>query len=560
MSLTFKTRLIFSVLLLGACSLPSAPLNTHTGQYPELTGIKPWELIAEVHDTRFEQVARRRLGASVIDRFNFKGRQFILLRLDPQKVQAQPYELKDRSVNSLTLAAVQDLASHHDAMIEGLELNTLAELPQVSSPSPTPVATPVPAFNDLLFDLGGGLEGWWRTETQVEGAWNFSIGTGVTAAYLDLGFVRGHPELERRLVLNGKNNQTRDYLDKEPGNIEVPSGDHGTASLLVGFAERGNRLPSVGVAPNAKVAPYVAETVWDASRALYAAYQTRPDVIGMNFAFPLYPKWQAYGEYRQYQLLKDVFAEIARDNKIPVVVPAHNYGEPVRGGPRDWIPVAWASEYDNVIGVGGVQAKREKGQTQLKAWFSPDLLTGINARGSNHGEGLIWAPSTGLDIANPRPNGLTPGSMSGTSAGCPFITAALTVLRSRVPELPPKQLREILLATSRAIPADELLERVGATVPMIQLEAALKSALTAAGKNPDDYRARSFSGQLSFNGKNHELTTPQARYELLPTLAGIDGPNPSALTGQTVNVRGWSGLPGIKAGALEVLSLSAANP
>ncbi len=541
-----------------ACQAPTLnqPVQTQTqsDSQANLTGIKPWELIVEIKNNRLESQVKADFGAEVLDRFDLGSRQYLLFRLNPEKTKSQLNQLTQLTQLSLnkapddTRAAAQAIKSLYPELIQSIEFNVIAELPQVTAPL---------VFNDLLFGLTPGLEGWWRTETQVESAWHYSIGTGVTAGYIDQGFVRQHPELERRLIINGQNNQTSEYLAKAPSDITLPPGDHGTASMLVGFAERGNRLPSAGVAPNAKVAPYVAETVWDVSRALYTAYRNQPDVIGINFAFPLYPRWQAYSEYRQYQLLKDVFSEIARNNQIPVVVPAHNYGEPVTGGPRDWVPVAWANEYQNVIGVGGIQAQKLDKELKLQAWFSPDLLTGINARGSNYGEGLIWAPSTGLDIANTRPNGLTPGSMNGTSAGCPFITAALTVIRSRAPELKPVQLREILLRTARRIPADQLLQKAGATVPMIQLESAIKAALTEAGKNPESFRAKRFSGRLSFNGKNHVLETANNRFELLPSLAELDGPNPSALTGQQVNVMGWSQLPGQPANTLEVLSLSA---
>ncbi|HEY9842209.1 MAG: S8 family serine peptidase [Candidatus Sericytochromatia bacterium] len=539
---------MLALTLLSACAAPAA---LKTPGFDGSRGERDFELIVQVRpeqETRFIGVSQRRLGARVMDRLTLAGKHYLLIGLDREAVRGQPYELPlDADDRALTRAAAEDLWHHHGQMLADLELNVIAEPPSAGS------SPPAVAFNDLSFGIGSGLEGWWRTETQVEAAWRYAIGTGVTVAYLDQGFVRGHPELERRLVLTGQNNQTSEYLASQPGNIELPAGDHGTASLLVGFAERDNHLPSVGVAPNARFMPFVASTVWDAARALNTAAHEHPDVIGMNFAFPLYPKWQAYGEYRQYQLLKDVFAEIAATSKVPVVVPAHNYGEPVSGGPRDWVPVAWAKEYDNVIGVGGVQVLAGN---KLKAWFSGDLLTGINARGSNYGDGLIWAPATLLDIANPSPSGLKPGSMNGTSAACPFVTAAVALLRSRVPELPAQRLREVLLQTARPVPADDLLQRPGASVPMIQVEAALIAALRSQDRDPTAYAAKELKGRIELRPDgSREFSSGSLRLKVLPTLVSLLPGIPSAADARPIRIEGWYGIHPLKADQLEILHI-----
>ncbi|PKL77036.1 MAG: hypothetical protein CVV27_07240 [Candidatus Melainabacteria bacterium HGW-Melainabacteria-1] len=568
------------LICLSACQLPNA-----TDKY-EMHGssLRPWQVIAEVRDPRFEALANRRLGAKVLDRIQIANRHYVLLGLDPERIRRQVSPLTEPALDddlAWTRAAAKDLWTHHGQMLGSLDFNVVSDLAldqsalslnsegqsggqiaplltgsrQAASAFVTQAITaPPPLFNDLSFGIGSGLEGWWRTETQVEGAWRYSIGTGVTAAYIDQGFVNGHPELARRMDLNGQNNQSTEYATRDPGNIELPRGDHGTASLLVGFGERDNHLPSVGVAPNARITPYVAVTIWDAARALYTAAKFKPDVIGMNFAFPIYPDWEAYGEYRPYRLLQEVFAEIAATTAIPVVVPAHNYGEPVSGGPRDWVPVSWQSRYSNIIGVGGIQAQSGP---KLKAWFNSDLLTAINARGTNFGEGLIYAPATGLDIAQAHPHLPIPASMNGTSAACPFMTGAVALILSRLPDMPAQQLRDILRQTARPVDASELTQRPGATVPMIQVEAALREGLRQSGFDPERFRARAFTGLMSLppGGQRVLKLSAGSTYRVLPSHVELLTGLGSELDGKQVTLTGWHGISPLQKDEFETLSL-----
>lgn len=533
------------LLSLSACQ---PPLHTKLAPEPEVA-TRPWQLIVELkpaQSQRFLALAKQRFGASARDQLQLGQQSFSLLQLDPARVEAQPYELPDSaSPQDWTRAALRDLLQHHAEMFENIELNPLPELPQASYQ---------PGFNDLSFGIGSGLEGWWRSETQVEEAWQYSIGSGVRVAYIDQGFVRNHPELERRLVMNGQNNQTDEHFQSEPGNIEVPQGDHGTASLLVGFAERHNHLPSVGVAPNASFTPYVADSVWDVARALNTAAKFNPQVIGINFAFQLYPRWQEHDDYKPYRLLKEVFSQIARTSKIPIVLPAHNYGEPIKGGPREWVPVGWAQDFENIISVGGVSIS--PGSKELKAWFNADLITGINARGSNYGAGMIWAPATFLDTASTSPDGLSPHSMSGTSASCPFMTAALSIILSRLPQLSASQLRQLLLSSARAVDASELLQKPGASVPMIQLAAALRLGLRNAGLQPDSYRARSLKGSLQLRADGQrELLSAGRRYKVLPTLVDLLPGIPSRYDGSKLEFLAWTGIPPLAADEVEILEI-----
>lgn len=531
---------------------------------------QPDQLIVSVkagQKSRFLEQLQQRPGFEIKDSLTLASGEYLLLGFNPELLKqpsllAQTTQASASASEALTRAIARDIRQQYAEYLISVDFNTLSEQEATSESVQNvfglaQVASPGGLFNDLSFGIHSGLEGWWRTDTQVESSWNYSIGTGTVAAYLDQGFVKGHPELARRMILNGHNNQTSDYVGSQPDNIELPGGDHGTASLLVGFAERDNHIPSVGVAPNARFIPYVASSVWDASRALLRAIQDHPDVIGMNMALPIYPQWDPQGEFHQYQVLKDVFAQIASQTRIPVVVPAHNYGEPVKGGPRDWVPVAWASEYDNLIGVGGVQVQSGH---QLKAWFSPDLVTGINARGSNYGAGMIWAPATALDIANALPYHYLPSSMNGTSAACPFMTGVVALIRSRVPELSPRQIRDVLLTTARAIPAADLMQQPGATVPMIQAQDALLAALHSVGKDPSRFLARKMQGTLHYAEGQHLFESEGQTWQVMPSLNNLLPGTPSEYDNQTLTVLAWTGIPPLQSQQIEILHIQDSQP
>ncbi|MBF2052292.1 MAG: S8/S53 family peptidase [Candidatus Sericytochromatia bacterium] len=554
---------------------PGKPQNT-AGFAPEHTPVVAYQLILRTEDPRLPVVLARSWGAEVLDQVQIQGQQYLLLGFDPDTVQQQLGELlptRPEDAQGWTHQLSQQLPAIAGPLLQGLELNVQA----LQQPSPTTatalishltsVDTPAALdFNDRVFEAGGQA-GWWRRETGVEAAWEYSIGSNTVAAYIDLGFSDQHPELAERLLITDQSNQTEAGRRAGGKQLDLPPGDHGTASLLVGFAERDNHLPTIGVAPNARVAPFVAGTVWDAARALQAAHRQREQqpfaVLGMNFAFPMFAQWQEAPGYAPYQLLRAALEALGQPGPagaaaLPVVVPAHNYAEPVSGGPREWIPIAWQRELPHLIGVGGTQYDSQR--QQVSAWFSPTLMTGINARGSNYGEGLIWAPAVALDIAGTRPDSLEPGNMNGTSAACPFTTAAIALIKSRLPDLAAADLRQLLQDSARPVDAAALLQRADATVLLIQVDQALRQGLVRAGKNPERYRVQKVTGRL-LREEHYLLETPEGeRLRLLPTqilLHPHSGSHP--LLDKRVQIWGWQDLPGQPAGSLEVLRISAAT-
>lgn len=569
------------LILLTACTpLPLQPGVPSAADIlgPAQTPVVPYQLILRVDDPRLPAVLARTWRAQVLDQLIFAERQYLLLGFEPETVQQQlsgllPVQPTDAA--GWTHQLSRQLPALAGPLLQGLELNVQAQLAPLSQVPADPAAfalqaeatdpPPALAFNDRVFEAGGQA-GWWRRETGVEAAWEYSIGTGAVAAYIDLGFTDQHPELAERLLVTDQSNQTEAGRRAGGKQLNLPPGDHGTASLLVGFAERDNHLPTIGVAPNARVAPFVAGTVWDAARALQAAraqHQTQPyAVLGMNFAFPMFAQWQEAPGYAPYQLLREALEALGQPGPegappLPVVVPAHNYAEPVSGGPREWIPIAWQADLPHLIGVGGAQYDSQR--QAVSAWFSPTLMTGINARGSNYGPGLIWAPAVSLDIAATRPDSLEPGNMNGTSAACPFTTAAIALIKSRLPDLSAVALRQLLHESARPVDA-ALMQQGGPTVPLIQVDAALRRGLQQAGRDPEAYRAVRFTGRLRH--ENHYLLEVPGgeQLRLLPTQILLHPHSANhPLLGQQVEVWGWQNLPGLPSGSLEVLRLSAAS-
>lgn len=550
-----RTWGLWLVLLMGCQTVPngvSAPTGEESPGLPRVA-----ELIVSPATARALPLLAQRYHSEVRDTLTVNGQTWHLVSLDLSRspttlrtellAQALPAGaafpvLADRDQEATAIAWL-DLVAHHRHEFQGLHFNSEVSLPSA------------PGFNDLDFRTGDAQAGWWRKVTRVEEAWNYSLGTGARAAYIDLGFRAGHPEVNHRLILNGRNNQTQQYR-QEPNVIDKPTGDHGMASLLVGFAERDNFLPTVGVAPNAQVAPYVASSTWEVARAVLTAAQDQPDVIGMNFAWPLYPAWEQENDYSQHRLLREVL-QMVNGLKIPMVVPAHNYAEPIKGGPRSWFPVALTEEagFEHLIGVGGVQSDQK---LNVVAWFSPQLLTGFNSRGSNYGSELLWAPASSLDIANGDPARVTPGNMSGTSASCPFTTAIVTLIKSRNPALTGAEVKDILRQTARPVDAAALFGRLGHTVPMIQADAAVREALRRV--SPEALRAAeqpvTLTGTLRRNEDDtRDLVTANRTYRLIPTLARHYPGGRDPLDGKQATITGWQGLPGMQAHELEGLTV-----
>jgi subtilisin family serine protease len=185
-----------------------------------------------------------------------------------------------------TYAIPLDIAVHYPHLIESMGVNQIPELASVERNIQT---------KDTLSPYAWHVE---HVNIGLNRAWNYSMGTGATIAVLDGGFVLNHPEIQRRLVLNaGNTNILREcisckkQLAQAVAKAKGPLGEreslsylyHGYLSMAAAAGERDNSFPSVGVAPNARIAPFAASnSFWDAAVAVRDAAAYPVDVITMS--------------------------------------------------------------------------------------------------------------------------------------------------------------------------------------------------------------------------------------------------------------------------------------
>lgn len=477
----------------------------------------------------------------VIDRISLSELDYYLLALDLDQIEAVSLNELKKNTSKITSQTINmefltsiEARKTWQVYLELLKEKLNVELNYESEPSLTSL---IPG--DLKFNLNSALEGWWLKRTQVLEAWNYSIATDIRVAYIDQGF-KHHQEIERRLILNGHNNQTREYRDKEPNNIEVPEGTHGISTLLVGFAERDNGRPSVGVAPNALVTPYVAGNLWEVSLAIQHAIVFGSQVIGVNWVFAR-PSLRVKDEQivKENQLLKDVIDLAINQYHIPVIVPAHNYGEPISGGVREWYPASIAEQPSKIvpgkqIGLIVVGGAMINGKREITSWFNPNLYIGEGGRGSNFGENIIWAPAVFLDIADADDSQLSSSQINGTSVSCPFITGTVALMKAVSPDITPAEIKATLIETSIPIDASQSFG-FEKQVPFVQVKNSIESILLKKGLNLRDFQPTLFSsGYIKKVNKKRYLQIELRTYELIETLSNMD-----RYTEQLVNVKGW---------------------
>lgn len=549
-----------SVTLTISCSSPNQISAPPTKQSPALS-IQPNQLIVQTQSPTELAVLAKLYQGTVLDQIMVEDKTWTLLQINPQTYEAEnltalqqhlpqpPVGLAATTMEPTWLTAAHIL-KYRPELVQSLDVNVLGRLP----------SAPIPV-NDSSFQLGGPLEGWWLRKTNVQEAWQYSIGTGVKVAYLDTGFKQNHPEIKRRMILHGENNQLTGLKPEQRGNIEEPSGEHGMVTMLIGFAERDNHMPSVGVAPNAEVMPYVVTNMWEASQGILSAVKHQAQVIGLNLAWEMYPYGKRLTEFGSYFVLRNVIDHTITSYGIPIITAAHNYAEPIRGGPREWFPANLTGQPSlyrkntplALIVSGGIQIN---GQQALSTWLNPHLLPGMNGRGSNYGEDLIWAPATFLDIASPDHTVLQSQQVNGTSAACPFVTGVVALIKAKAPALSPSRIYELLRQTGNPVNAQNLMGSTAKPVPLVNVQKVVEAVIEQDLKGQlSDYVYQDLgTGQLVARPDGQwEWLNDNQHKRLMPTHPLlVQSPNP--LANQQVRVWGWQGP------TIEVFKIEGVNP
>ena len=158
---------------------------------------------------------------------------------------------------------------------------------------------------------------WWFTSWGVQShLWPLSTGKGITVALIDTGVQAGLPDLQG-VVLPGLDAENGDGDGREDVDPAQDSPGHGTAMASL-IAAQGRNTGLVGVAPDAKILPVVAQSQDGYVKGIRFAADRGAQVISISQGFPgSCPT--AVQEAVAYALDKDAV----------VVASAGNYGDGV---------------------------------------------------------------------------------------------------------------------------------------------------------------------------------------------------------------------------------------
>jgi subtilisin family serine protease len=338
-----------------------------------------------------------------------------------------------------------------------------------------------------VYESGKQVESWWLSKPHVNEAWDHSIGTGVTVAWIDRGFKPEHPEIRERLLKNKDNPKLEEENRLINGGLTLDAALwHGHYALMAGFAERDNiykglPLRTVGVAPNVRVIPYAALLSWEYAASVRAAINHGADVIGFNQSWEFNQMGTFFQAIAEYGVgLISVFGggpdyvhvQIPRalERNIPVIFSAHNYYKPI----SEFSPINENINRDIIV-VGAVRPTEPTPQPsmtpmptsspsssptpppvtvhpplQLHATWNINVTDGKYGQGTNYGPNMVWAPGEWIDVALSVPDSSLRG-LSGTSFAAPQVAAVVALIKSRNPQLTPKQIKDVLLDNSVSI-------------------------------------------------------------------------------------------------------------
>jgi subtilisin family serine protease len=239
--------------------------------------------------------------------------------------------------------------------------------------------------------------------------WAAGGAAGQTVAVVDTGVDAGHPDLAG-VVLAGT-----DILGQYADGDHDPNG-HGTHVSGIVAEVAGNGVGGAGLAQGARILPVRVMAAdgsgWgsDAAKGVVWAADHGANVINLSFGSP------------DRDSVLDTAISYALGKGVSVVVAAGNSGTAAGGD-----PVNWPAADPGVIAVGAVDS------------------SGVRPYWSSTGSHLaVVAP--GVGIWSTVPGGYA--SMDGTSMATPYVSAAVALLRAKVPGLTPATVRTRLMATA----------------------------------------------------------------------------------------------------------------
>jgi len=278
-----------------------------------------------------------------------------------------------------------------------------------AGPAPHAAVTPNDTYYSVLYALKS-------TGIDATHAWSITTGSAqVKVAVLDTGVDAAHPDLAGNLDLASAWNFVVDTND--------PADDHGHGTHVAGtIAARGNNGVGVtGVTWSCKIVPLKfldgagSGYLSDAVRAINYAASLNIRILSNSWGGGVY-----------MQSLHDAI----QNSGALFVVAAGNDGANVDATPG--YPAAF--DCPNILSVAATD--------------SADALAAF----SNYGATVVDLAAPGVDIGSTYPANQYV-YMSGTSMATPHVSGAAALLLSRDPTLTPQQLKQILMASTDAVPA-----------------------------------------------------------------------------------------------------------
>jgi len=227
-----------------------------------------------------------------------------------------------------------------------------------------------------------------------------------------------------------------DFANRNYGN-NIVGGDfsyHGTHVAGIVGAVRNNGIGIDGIADNVaimslKIVPDGDERDKDVANAIIYAVDNGAEVINMSFGKGYSPEKQLVDMAMKYAAKKDVL----------LVLGAGNEGENLDSSPKfpNDTYLKSTSGPKNLISVGGL---------------SPEGGSAAVAEFSNYGKKEVDVFAPGVYIYSTTPDS-TYDYASGTSMASPVVAGVATVIRSRYPSLTAAQVKDIIIKSSRKLPA-----------------------------------------------------------------------------------------------------------
>lgn len=268
---------------------------------------------------------------------------------------------------------------------------------------------------------------WYLDAIAVPAAWELATGKGTWVADVESGWDIQHPDLARQFDLAKSFDYDPDTQAKHKISDNVR--EHGTPVAGLIAMEANNGRYGTGVAFDTRLIGSQSDTtpkafgqekLWTvgAARAILGSIEQRASVILIEKQVP-----SLFSSVERVPIIYDAI-KAATDAGIPVIVPAGNFN-------RELKEEAELAD-SGAIFVGAVNRKLEK-------W---DL--------SNHGTRVdISAPGDALYTLQEF-DGETQ-TFGGTSGASALVAGAVALIREANPRLTPKEIRQILRQTGKAV-------------------------------------------------------------------------------------------------------------